>query len=94
MKEVLSLFMFGIGTLFFVAFFTALKPEAVSAVPGTSKPGYCSTEASPAHECGLPGWLRILPVRHTPNRALFCRPGECRVLGRQWRNPSGVDSVG
>ena len=57
MKQILSLFMFGIGTLFFVAFFTALKPEAVSAVPGTSKPGYCRTEASPAHKCGLPGWF-------------------------------------
>jgi hypothetical protein len=59
MKEVLSLFMFGIGTLFFLAFLTALKPEAIGAVPGPSKPGYCSTEASPAHECSLPGWLRI-----------------------------------
>ena len=87
MREVLSLFMFGIGTLFFLAFLAALKPEAVGAVPGPGKPEYCSTEASPAHECGLQDWLRILPFRHTPNRAPFLQTGESRVLGRQRRNP-------
>ena len=38
MKQVLSLFTFGIGALFFVAFFTTLKPNAISAVPAPSKP--------------------------------------------------------
>ena len=45
MKEVLSLFMFGLGTLLFLAFFTALKPTVVptASCPGT--PGQCSTKA-------------------------------------------------
>ena len=38
MKEVLSLFTFGIGALFFVVFFAAFKPDVVTAVPGPSKP--------------------------------------------------------
>ena len=49
MKEVLSLFTIVIGAACFVVFFAALKPNAVSAVPGTSKPEYCNTEASPTH---------------------------------------------
>jgi hypothetical protein len=51
MKEVLSLFTFGIGALLFVVFFTAFKPDVVVAVPGPSKPGYCSTKASPTLAC-------------------------------------------
>ena len=51
MKEVLSLFTFGIGALFFVVFFTTLKPDVVIAAPGPGKPGYCSTKASPALAC-------------------------------------------
>jgi hypothetical protein len=46
MKEVLSVFTFGIGALCFVAFVTVFKPNAISAVPGPSKPEYCNTEAS------------------------------------------------
>jgi len=38
MKEVLSIFTFGIGALCFVGFVTFFKPTAVSAVDGTSKP--------------------------------------------------------
>jgi hypothetical protein len=49
MKEVLSFFAFVIGALFFVAFFEVLKPNAVSAVPGTNTPEYCNTKASPTH---------------------------------------------
>ena len=50
MKEVLSLITFGIGALFFVVFFAALKPDVVIAFPGQgSQPGYCNAEASPAH---------------------------------------------
>jgi hypothetical protein len=49
MKEVLSLFTFVIGAVCFVVFFAVLKPNAVSAVPGTSKPACCNTEASPVH---------------------------------------------
>ena len=48
MKEVLSFFTFGIGALCFVAVF---KPNAVSAVPGPSKPEYCNTQGSPTHRC-------------------------------------------
>ena len=47
MKEVLTLLMFGIGAVCFVVFFAVLEPNAVSAVPGTSKPACCNTEASP-----------------------------------------------
>ena len=36
MKEVLSVFTFGIGALRFVVFVTVLKPNAISAVPGLS----------------------------------------------------------
>jgi hypothetical protein len=46
MKEVLSVFTFGIGALCFVVFVTVFKPNAISAVAGPSKPEYCSTEAS------------------------------------------------
>jgi hypothetical protein len=53
MKEVLSVFTFGIGALCFVVFVTVLKPNAVSAVPGLSKPEYCNREASPKHLCPL-----------------------------------------
>jgi hypothetical protein len=51
MKEVLSVFTFGIGALCFVVFVTVFKPTAVSAVHGTSKHVYCSTDVSPAHGC-------------------------------------------
>jgi hypothetical protein len=51
MKQVLSLFTFGIGALFFLAFFTILKPTAVTAASGPSEPGQCSTKAPPALAC-------------------------------------------
>jgi hypothetical protein len=51
MKEVLSFFAFGIGALCFVAFFTALKPLAVTAATGLANPAYCSTKASPTLAC-------------------------------------------
>ena len=51
MKEVLGLITFGIGALFFVVFFAALKPDVVIAAPGPSKPGYCDTRASPTLAC-------------------------------------------
>ena len=46
MKEVLSLFTFGIGALCLVVFVTVFKPDAVNAVPKPTKPDYCNTEAS------------------------------------------------
>ena len=51
MKQVLSLFTFGIGALLFLAFFTTLKPTAVSAASGPSKPGQCSTKAPSSLAC-------------------------------------------
>jgi hypothetical protein len=51
MKEVLSLFAVAIGALCFVVFVTVFKPDAVSAVHGTSKPESCNTEVSPKHGC-------------------------------------------
>jgi hypothetical protein len=47
MKQVVSLFTFGIGALFFLAFLTTLKPTVVSAASGPGKPGQCSTKAPP-----------------------------------------------
>jgi hypothetical protein len=46
MREVLSLFLFGIGALFFVVFLTALKPDSVTAAAGSNKPGYWSRLAA------------------------------------------------
>ena len=53
MKEGLSLFTFGIWALFFVVFFTALKPDTVAVVARSNKPEYCNRDASPAHHCPL-----------------------------------------
>ena len=52
MKEVLSLFTFGIWALFFVVFFTALKPDTVAVFARSNKPEYCNRDASPAHRAG------------------------------------------
>ena len=51
MKQVLSLFIFGIGGLFFLAFFTTLKPTVVTAASGLDKPGPCRTKAPPSLAC-------------------------------------------
>ena len=51
MKEGLSLFTFGIWALFFVLFFTALKPHTVTAASGPGRPGQCSTKAPPSLAC-------------------------------------------
>ena len=51
MKELLSVFTFGIGTLCFVVFVTVVKPDAISAIPGPSKAEYCKAEAWPVHGC-------------------------------------------
>ena len=64
MKDVLSLFTFGMGTLLFVVFFTAFKPDVVIAVSGTSKPGHCGIEASPT------GREVILPICASTTRTL------------------------
>jgi hypothetical protein len=45
MKEVLSLTTFAIGALCFVVFVTTVKPQAISAVPASSKPEYCKMQA-------------------------------------------------
>ena len=47
MKQILSLFMFGIGALLFLAFFATLKPTDVTAASGSSESGQCSTKAPP-----------------------------------------------
>ena len=51
MKQVLSLFTFGIGALLFLAFFTTLKPTVVTAASGPGKPGQCSTKAPSSLAC-------------------------------------------
>jgi hypothetical protein len=51
MKQVLSLFTFGIAAMFFLAFFATLKPTVVSAASGPGKAGQCSTKAPPSLAC-------------------------------------------
>jgi hypothetical protein len=51
MKQVLGVFTFGIGALLFVAFFTTLKPTAVTAASAPDKPGQCNTEATSSLAC-------------------------------------------
>lgn len=43
MKEVLSVFTFGVGALCFVVFVTVFKPTAVSAVHEASEPEYLTS---------------------------------------------------
>jgi hypothetical protein len=50
MTQFLSLFMFRIGALLFLAFF-ALKPSDVTAASGSSESGQCSTKAPPTLAC-------------------------------------------
>ena len=51
MKQVLSLFTFGIGVLLLLAFFTTLKPTAVTAASEPGELGQCSTKAPPELAC-------------------------------------------
>ena len=51
MKQFLTLITFGIGALFFLAFFATLKPTVVSAASGPGKAGQCSTKAPPSLAC-------------------------------------------
>jgi hypothetical protein len=51
MKQFLSLLMFGIGALLFLAFFATLKPSDVTAASAPAKPGQCSTKAPPSLAC-------------------------------------------
>ena len=53
MKDVLSLATFAIGALCFVVFVTTVKPDAISAVPASSKPEYCNMQASGAQRCDV-----------------------------------------
>jgi len=62
MKDVLSVFTFGIGALCFVTFVTVLKPTAVGAIHGTSKPEYLSS--------------RLLAMDRTAGRTLWLRDDE------------------
>jgi hypothetical protein len=50
MKEVLSVFSFGIGALCFAAFVTIFTPKPINALPGVSKPAHCNTELSLGHQ--------------------------------------------
>jgi hypothetical protein len=46
MKEVLSVFTFGIGTLLFVAFLATLNPSAVTAAPRPGASGNCANASA------------------------------------------------
>jgi hypothetical protein len=52
MKEVLSLATFALGVLCFVAFVTAVKPTAISAIQAASD--YCRRGSSGMPGCDLP----------------------------------------
>jgi hypothetical protein len=70
MKEVLSVFTFGIGAVCFVLFFTVLKPNSISAVAGPGTPDYCNAEGSEPlrgpvdSSCG--GYQAVGVTRATP----------------------------
>ena len=51
MKQVFSLFLFGIGGLLFLAFFAALKPTVVMTASGPDRPDQCSTQTRPSFAC-------------------------------------------
>jgi hypothetical protein len=51
MKQVITLFTFGTGVLFFLAFFAALKPTFVMTASGRDVPDQCSTKAPPLFAC-------------------------------------------
>ena len=51
MKQILSLFMFGLGGLFFLAFVTNLKPAFVTAAAEPGKPAQCSTTTLSSLTC-------------------------------------------
>ena len=53
MREVLSLATFVLGVLCFVAFVTAVKPNAFAAAEAPNKPAHCQTDDSQRRGCGL-----------------------------------------
>ena len=60
MKDVLSVFTFAIGALFFVSFFSTLKPTTITAaVGGMGKPDRCSLTASSTPGCLTGGFAAI-----------------------------------
>ena len=66
MKEVLSLFTFGIGALFFVVFFVALKPDVV-----TSPKQLNPLERVKGIEPSYSAWkAAALPLSYTRARAI------------------------
>ena len=84
MKEVLSVFTFGIGALCFVVFVNVFKPTSVNAVHGTSKPEYLTSRPLAMD------WASFVPETTTPQcnernriqtkrqqnqrtRSIFCR---------------------
>ena len=84
MKEVLSVFTFGIGALCFVVFVTVFKPTAVSAVHGTSKPEYLTarplatnrTSFAPettAPQCNERNRIQTKRQHNQRTRSIFCR---------------------
>jgi hypothetical protein len=51
MREVVSVFTFGIAALCFVTFLAVLKPNVVSVAHGSGSPVSCSIEALPTPVC-------------------------------------------
>jgi hypothetical protein len=67
MKEVLSVFTFGIGALCFVVFVTVFKPTTVSVVHGTSKPEYLTSRPLATDRTGFAPETTA-PQRNEPDR--------------------------
>jgi hypothetical protein len=54
MREVLSLATFVLGVLCFVAFVTAVKPNAFAAAEAPNKPAHCQTDDSQRRGLAIP----------------------------------------
>jgi hypothetical protein len=68
MREVVSVFTFGIVALCFVTFFAVLKPNVVSVARWPGSPDSCSMETSPKPVCrphvlAAGSWLAVAQGR-------------------------------
>lgn len=60
MKDILTVFTFAIGAMFFVAFFSTLRPATMTAaVGGMGQPDRCSLTASSTPACQKNGFVAL-----------------------------------
>jgi hypothetical protein len=77
MKQVLSLFTFGIAALFFLAFFTTLKPTVVAAASGPDKPRPVQHESSTFARLPLTDICHGIVARCRPAELTSAVQGSC-----------------